>query len=114
MYVPIVDWGIRAHPFTAPLRLQAQLVSIDRRAAIGALWAPGGAGAGFGRAEDDAPSVVASALERASVVALLGSIAGGAVGGLVLFVFTRRRLTLVVGAVAGLAVAVWASPSARP
>ena len=106
VYVPIVDWGIRAHPFTAPLRLQAQLVSIDRRAAIGALQAPGGAGAGFGRAEDDAPSVVASALERASVVALLGSIAGGAVGGLVLFVFTRRRLTLVVGAVAGLAVAV--------
>ena len=47
VYVPIVDWGIRAHPFTAPLRLQAQLVSIDRRAAIGALRAPGGAGAGF-------------------------------------------------------------------
>ena len=68
--MPIVDWGIRAHPFTAPLRLQAQLVSIDRRAAIGALRAPGGAGAGFGRAEDDAPSVVASALERASVVAI--------------------------------------------
>ena len=37
MYVLIVDWGIRAHPFTAPLRLQAQLVSIHRRAAIGAL-----------------------------------------------------------------------------
>jgi predicted phosphodiesterase len=106
VYVPIVDWGIRAHPFTAPLRLQAQVVSIDRRAAIGALQSPGGAGAGFGRAEDDAPSVVGAALERGSVVALLGSIVGGAVGGLVLFVFTRRRLTLVLGAVAGVVVAV--------
>jgi len=106
LYVPIVDWGIRAHPFAAPVRLDAQLVSIDRKAALGALQSPGGVGAGAVRAEDDAPAAVASALERASVVALLGGIAGGTVGGLVLFVFTRRRLTLAVGSTAGLVVAV--------
>ena len=106
LYVPIVDWGIRAHPFSAPLRLQAQLIAIDRRAAEGAIQTPGGAGAGFVRAEDDAPAVVSSALRRAALVALAGGLAGGIVGGLVLFVFVRRRLVLVVGAVAGLLVAV--------
>jgi len=53
VYVPIVDWGIRAHPYAAPLRLSAQVVSVDRRVAFGAL--------GRGRADGDVRSVEAGA-----------------------------------------------------
>ena len=31
VYVPIVDWGVRAQPYTAPIRISATLVSVVRR-----------------------------------------------------------------------------------
>ena len=29
VYVPIVDWGVRAEPYTAPIRMSATLVSVE-------------------------------------------------------------------------------------
>jgi hypothetical protein len=40
VYVPIVDWGVRAEPYSAPIRISATLVSVDRRAALRTLQTP--------------------------------------------------------------------------
>jgi len=103
VYVPIVDWGIRAHPYAAPLRLSAQVVSVDRRVAFGAL--------GRGRADGDvrsveagAPDAVRRALRRAMLLAIAGGLGGGAVGGLALMAVASRRRTIALGAATGLCV----------
>jgi len=40
LYVPIVDWGVRAEPYTAPIRMSATLVSVNRQAALRTLQTP--------------------------------------------------------------------------
>ena len=105
VYVPIVDWGVRAEPYTAPIRMSATLVSVDRRAALRTLQTPDDAGARLTAVEDGAPAAVREALRRAALLVLVGGIAGGLVGGLVLHVIVRRRRVLVLGAAAGLTAA---------
>ncbi len=104
-YVPLVDWGVRAHPFPAPIELRATLVSIDRTAVAGSLSTPGGARARLDSVTADAPRVARSALRRAAVVALIGGAAGGFLGGLALAAAGRRRAMIAIGAGTGLGVA---------
>jgi predicted phosphodiesterase len=101
-YIPIVDWGIRAHPFSAPITLNAELVSVDRTAALGAIRGPAGATAG---AEQDAPGVARAALRRAALVALIGGLAGGLAGGLLLCALRPNRRIIAAGGLCGLVVA---------
>jgi predicted phosphodiesterase len=100
VYVPILDWGIRAHPYTSPLRLSTQVVSVDREAALGALRSRRAA-TSVRSVEGEAPGVVREALLRALVLALAGGLAGGSVGGLVLMAATRNRRGILGGAAAG-------------
>ena len=36
VYVPVVDWGVRAEPFSAPLAVELEFRSLDRDAALAA------------------------------------------------------------------------------
>ena len=103
LYVPIVDWGVRAQPFSAPIKLNATLVSIDRRTALRTLQTPDGARRRLSDVEAQAPVAIRRALVRAALVALGGGIAGGVVGGLVISLVTARRRMTILGAGAGLA-----------
>jgi predicted phosphodiesterase len=105
VYIPLVDWGVRAHPFSAPIRLDATVLSINRDATLGAIRAPSSTTGRVARAEADAPAVVRSVLVRAALLAVAGGLAGGLVGGLVLVAVTRNRRGLVAGVVAGAGVA---------
>jgi predicted phosphodiesterase len=105
VYVPIVDWGVRAEPYTAPIRMSATLVSVDRRAALRTLETPDDARARLNAVEAGAPAAVREALRRAAFLILLGGIVGGLVGGLVLHAIGSRRRVLALGAAAGLTAA---------
>ena len=101
VYVPIVDWGVRAEPYSAPIRISATLVSVDRRAALRTLQTPDDARARLSAVEAQAPGAVRGALRRGALLMLLGAAVGGLVGGLVLNAIVRRRRMLLLGLAAG-------------
>lgn len=105
LYVPIVDWGVRAEPYTAPIRMSATLVSVNRQAALRTLQTPDDARAHLTAVEDQAPGAVREALRRAALLVLLGGLAGGLVGGLVLNAIVHGRRVLLLGLAAGLTAA---------
>ena len=105
LYVPIVDWGVRAEPYTAPIRMSATLVSVDRRVALRTLQTPDDARSHLTAVEDQAPVAVRKALRRAALLVVLGGLAGGLVGGLVLHAVVHRRRVLLLGVAAGLTTA---------
>src|SRR5687768_3088969 len=37
VYVPIVDWGVRARPYSAPLAIELQVQALDRETAAAAV-----------------------------------------------------------------------------
>jgi predicted phosphodiesterase len=104
-YIPIVDWGIRAHPFSAPITLSAELVSLDRSTALGVIRRPDGAAAGVNGVREDTPSVARSALRRAALLVLAGGLAGGIAGGLLLGAVRHDRRMAVAGTLAGMILA---------
>jgi len=107
LYVPIVDWGVRAQPYKAPIRMSATVVSVNRQAALRTLQTPDGARARLDAVEAQAPTAVRGALQRAALLVLLGGAAGGLVGGLVLHAVVHRRRMLILGLAAGVTAATW-------
>jgi predicted phosphodiesterase len=103
VYVPVVDWGVRAEPFSAPLAVELEFRSLDRDAALAALRTGGSADASLTGLEGELHDAVAGGLRRAAGLALLGGALGGLLAGAVIAVFTRRRW-LLLGPAAGLAV----------
>jgi predicted phosphodiesterase len=103
VYVPVVDWGVRAEPYTAPVAVELEFRSLDRNAALAALRSGGSANASLTGLEGELRDAVADGLRRAAAFALLGGVVGGLLGGAVIAVFTRRRW-LLLGPAAGLAV----------
>ncbi len=102
VYIPLVDWGVRARPYAAPVKLDATVVSVSRRQTFTAIRRPSSAAPRVRQAEQDAPGVVRAALTRAAVLTVLGGAAGGTVGGLVLAALGGRRRRILAGTVAGL------------
>ena len=102
VYVPVVDWGVRAEPFTAPVAVELEFRSLDRNAALAALRSGGSANASLTGLEGELRDAVADGLRRAAAFALLGGLVGGLLGGAVIAVFTRRRW-LLLGPATGLA-----------
>jgi predicted phosphodiesterase len=102
VYVPVVDWGVRAEPYTAPVALELEFRSLDRDAALAALRSGGSADASLAGLEDELREAVSDGLRRAALLVLLGGALGGLLGGAVIAVFNRRRW-LVLGPAAGLA-----------
>jgi predicted phosphodiesterase len=103
VYVPVVDWGVRAEPYTAPLAVELEFRSLDRDAALEALRSGGSADASLAGLQSELSDAVGDGLRRAAVFALVGGLVGGLLGGAVIAVFNRRRW-LLLGPAAGLAV----------
>jgi predicted phosphodiesterase len=103
VYVPVVDWGVRAEPYRAPVAVELEFRSLDRNAALAALRSGGSADASLTTLEGELRDAVADGLRRAALFALLGGVVGGLLGGSVAGAFGRRRW-LVLGPVTGAAV----------
>jgi predicted phosphodiesterase len=103
VYVPVVDWGVRAEPYRAPVSVELEFRSLDRTAALAALRSGGSADASLAGLESELHDAVSDGLRRAAALALLGGLVGGLLGGAVIAVFSRRRW-VVLGPAAGLAV----------
>jgi predicted phosphodiesterase len=104
VYVPIVDWGVRAEPFDAPLELKLRFQSLDRDAARRALRSGTEAEASLIRLRSDIAALGERALVRAGLLALAGGIGGGFLAGGLIGAARRQRRWMGYGAFAGAAV----------
>ncbi len=104
VYVPVVDWGVRAHPYRAPVSVQLEFRSLDRDAALAALRSGGSADASLAGLESELHDAVSYSLRRAAAFALLGAAVGGLLVGAIAAGLGRRRW-LLLGPATGLAVA---------
>lgn len=73
-FVPLADWGVRAYPFSAPIRLRIEPRTLDRDAL---LRATSGDRDLLQTAEDDASEAGEHALRRYALGVLLGALLGG-------------------------------------
>ncbi len=94
-YIPIADWGLRADAFTGPIRLQAEVRSVDRRAV---LRAAAGSREVLDSARDQLDDAAARALVRAALFGLAGAALMGVVAFLLLTALRRQGLKFRVGA----------------
>jgi hypothetical protein len=102
VYVPIVDWGVRARPYSAPLAIELQVQALDRETAAAALRSGKPADANLQLLREELGDVVTDGLVRAGLATLVGGIAGGFIAGALLAAFGRRRRWLAGGAGTGL------------
>jgi predicted phosphodiesterase len=104
VYVPVVDWGVRAEPYRAPVAVELEFRSLDRDAALAALRSGGSADASLATLEGELRDAVSDGLRRAALFALLGGVVGGLLGGAVAGAVGRRRRWLWMGPATGAAV----------
>jgi predicted phosphodiesterase len=102
VYMPVVDWGVRAEPYRAPVAVELEFRSLDRDAALTALRTGGSVDASLAGLETELHDAVAGGLRRAAAFALLGGLVGGLLAGAFVGALGRRRW-LVLGPAAGLA-----------
>jgi calcineurin-like phosphoesterase family protein len=102
LYVPIVDWGVRTHPYHAPLAVNLQFRSLDRDAALAAVRSGPAARQNVRQLEEELRESVNHGLRRAAIAMLAGGILGGFFAGALLAAFGRRRRWVAGGAGAGL------------
>ena len=92
VYVPIVDWGVRAAPFEAPVEINVRFRSLDRGEARAALRSGPAARTRLDSIRTELAEVGRNALERAAVLGIAGGLTGGLLaGGLIGAVLHRRR-----------------------
>jgi Icc-related predicted phosphoesterase len=103
VYVPVVDWGVRARPYRAPVSVQLEFRSLDRNAALAALRSGGSADASLAGLEAELHDAVSYSLRRAAAFALFGAAVGGLLVGAIAAGFGKRRW-LLLGPATGLAV----------
>lgn len=80
-FIPIADWGVRAHAFSAPLKIHVEPRAVKRGAVVSAA---SGNGTVLAVAERDAGHAARSALLRACFWAVAGALVLGAVAALAL------------------------------
>ena len=80
-FIPIADWGVRAHAFRAPLKIHVEPRAVERGAVISAA---SGNGTVLAQAERDARHAARTALLRAFLWALACALALGIVAALAL------------------------------
>ena len=102
VYVPIVDWGVRAAPYEAPVEIDYRFRSLDRDEARGALRSGTAARAKLETIRSELSEVGRNALERAALLGIAGGVAGGLLAGGVIGAALHRRNWLGYGAAAGL------------
>ena len=102
VYVPIVDWGVRARPYGVPLAIELQVRTLDRDAAAAAVRSGRPAEANIPLLRSELNEVVEHGLMRAGMAAIIGGILGGFIAGALLAAFGRSRHWLGAGAGTGL------------
>jgi predicted phosphodiesterase len=102
-YIPIVDWGVRARPYRAPVAVELEFRSLDRDAALAAVRSGPAARRNVRLLEGELRESIDAGFRKAALAALLGGLAGGFVAGTVAVAFGRRRRWLPLGTGAGLA-----------
>jgi predicted phosphodiesterase len=100
-FIPIADWGVRAHAFRAPLRIHVEPRAVQRGAVINAASGNGTVLAG---AERDSRRAARTALLRAYAWAVGGALALGLVAALALAhrPGLRRRVVIATAVAPGL------------
>jgi predicted phosphodiesterase len=102
-YVPVVDWGVRAHPYGPPLAVDLEFRSLDRDAALAAARSGASAKRNVDAVKQELHGAVNDALMRAALAAVAGGVLGGFLAGAVIAAAGRRRSWLWRGAVTGAA-----------
>jgi predicted MPP superfamily phosphohydrolase len=104
VYVPIVDWGVRASPYEAPVAVELRFRSLDREAALAALRSGEAAEERLAAIRSELAEVGRRALYRAALLGIAGGVGGGLLGGAVVGAALHRRRWLGFGAGLGLVV----------
>lgn len=102
VYVPIVDWGVRAEPFAAPIAFELRFRSLDREEAREALRSGPAASARLESIRTDLARIGRRTLVRTAVIGIGGGLVGGLLAGGVIGALLHRRRWLAYGAAAGL------------
>jgi hypothetical protein len=84
VYVPIVDWAVRARPYHAPMAVQLEFRSLDRGAALAAVRSGPTARRNVHLLEGELRESVDAGHRRAALAMLAGGTIGGLVAGAVL------------------------------
>ncbi|MGH3013429.1 MAG: metallophosphoesterase family protein [Gaiellaceae bacterium] len=104
VYVPIVDWGVRASPYRAPVAVELRFRSLDRAEALETLESGTTADENLEALRSELAELGRSAMRRSLLLGLAGGVGGGLVGGALVGAFLRRRRWLAYGAGIGLLV----------
>jgi predicted phosphodiesterase len=104
VYVPIVDWGVRAEPYAAPVAFQLGFRSLDRDEARDALRSGPAALERLESMRGDLARIGRRALVRAAALGVFGACLGGLLAGGVVGALLHRRRWLAYGAGIGLIV----------
>jgi predicted phosphodiesterase len=98
VFIPLADWGLRAHPFSAPVTLHVEPRALDRQAVIAAAQ---GHGAVLKRAARDLTADGRRAMERGLRYLLVGVLLAALAGWGLLRIYHCRDRRLLVGIPAG-------------
>jgi Calcineurin-like phosphoesterase superfamily domain len=98
VFIPLADWGLRAHAFSAPLKLHVEPRVLNRQALIAAAQ---GNGSVLTRTGRDLAADGRRALERAARFMLLGVLIAAILGWVVLRLYHCRNRRLLVTVPAG-------------
>jgi hypothetical protein len=104
VYVPIVDWGVRASPYRAPVAVEVRFRSLDRDEALDALRSGAAADESLEELRSELAGIGRTAIRRSVVLGVAGGVGGGLLGGAVVGAALRRRRWLGYGAAIGLLV----------
>jgi len=104
VYVPIVDWGVRASPYAAPVALEVRFRSLDREEALDSLRGGASARESLSDLRSEVAEIGRTAILRSILLGFAGGVGGGMLGGAVVGAALRRRRWLAYGAAIGLLV----------
>lgn len=103
--VPLVDWGVRVDTGRVPLRVQAQVSSVDRSAAKSALGPDFRAPAQTAETlHADSRKIIRQVMRRALLCAIIGAVCGAMLVGAMLGALLHRRHLVGHGIAVGLVV----------
>lgn len=101
VYVPVVDWGIRAAPYKAPVAIELRFRSLDREQARAVVRSGANGDERLATIRSELAEAGRSALRRTALLGLGGGLGGGLLGGAVIGAALHRRRWLLYGAAIG-------------
>jgi hypothetical protein len=90
VYVPIVDWGVRASPYAAPVALEVRFRSLDREETLDSLRGGASARESLSDLRSEVAEIGRTAILRSILLGFAGGVGGGMLGGAVVGAALRR------------------------